>query len=179
MMLSGLTIENLLGTDIDIIPFNRDQLNPNSYNVRLHNKLVVYDDLILDMKKNNPAHVIEIPEDGYILQPNKLYLGRTVELIATSTDENSEKIYMPMISGRSSIGRLGINIHATAGFGDVGFNGFFTLEISVIQPIRIYPNCEIAQVYFEEVTTPCERYAGKYQNNTGIQTSQLFKDFVK
>lgn len=176
MMLSGLTIKNLLGTKIGIDPFNESQLNPNSYNVRLHNELLEYDDLVIDMKKDNPYHTITIPESGYILRPNRLYLGRTVEKISTS-DDTTEDAYMMMISGRSSIGRLGINIHATAGFGDVGFNGHVTLEISVVTPVRIYPNCEIGQVYFEEVTLPCNTYSGKYQNNSGIQTSQLFRDF--
>ena len=177
MMLSGLEIENLLDTDIEIKPFNRNQLNPNSYNVKLHNELIEYDCDVIDMKKDNPHHIITIPDDGLILFPNKLYLGRTVEFISTSNNNNENKVYMPMISGRSSIGRLGINIHATAGFGDAGFSGYFTLEISVVQPVRIYPYCEIGQVYFEEVTTPCEKYHGKYQNNTGIQTSQIFRDF--
>lgn len=176
MMLSGLTIKSLLNTKIGIEPFNESQLNPNSYNVRLHNELLEYDDPIIDMKKDNPYHKIIIPEDGYILKPNRLYLGRTVELISTSSNTD-EDAYMMMISGRSSIGRLGINIHATAGFGDVGFCGYVTLEISVITPVRIYPNCEIGQVYFEEVTLPCKPYSGKYQNNADIQTSQLFRDF--
>jgi len=127
----------------------------------------------LDMKKDNPHETIKIPEYGLILEPNKLYLGRTVE--KTFTDK-----YVPMIEGRSSIGRLGICIHATAGFGDVGFNGYWTLEIFCIHPIRIYPNVEICQIYYHDIKGEYDLYNnGKYSNNTGIQTSQLYKDFLK
>jgi dCTP deaminase len=84
-----------------------------------------------------------------------------------------------MIEGRSSVGRLGIFIHITAGFGDVGFKGFWTLEISCIQPVRIYAGVEICQVFYHTVTEPFEEYkSGKYQGNTEVQPSMLWKDFI-
>ena len=171
MILSGLEIEKNLGKNIIIEPYNKKQLNSNSYNVKLHNKLLVYKNDILDMKVNNEVEEIIIPESGYTLQPNQLYLGRTVEY--TKTDN-----YVPMIEGRSSIGRLGIFIHITAGFGDVGFAGYWTLEIFCIKPIIIYPNVEIDQLYYHTIDGEYEEYTStKYQNNTDVQPSMLYKDF--
>ena len=114
MILSGKQIEKKQGTDIIITPFNKKQINPNSYNLRLHPELMIYDEVTLDMKKNHATKNIIIPEDGLLLEQNKLYLGRTVEHTQT-------KNLVPMLEGRSSIGRLGLFIHITAGFGDVGF----------------------------------------------------------
>ncbi|WP_432667429.1 dCTP deaminase [Wukongibacter baidiensis] len=171
MILSGREIKDRVGKDIFIEPFSDDQLNPNSYNLRLHNELVVYEEEVLDMKKDNKAKKIIIPPEGLVLEPGKLYLGRTLEYTRT---EN----YVPMLEGRSSIGRLGLYIHVTAGFGDVGFSGYWTLEIHCIQPIRIYPEVEICQIYYHTIQGEFEKYSsGKYQNNEGIQTSKLFKDF--
>ncbi|TKZ36317.1 dCTP deaminase [Brachyspira catarrhinii] len=172
MILSGLEIEKNLGKNIIIEPFNRSQLNSNSYNVRLHNKLLVYKEKTLDMKKPNETKEIIISEKGYKLEPNELYLGRTLEYTTT-------KNFVPMIEGRSSIGRLGIFIHITAGFGDVGFSGYWTLEIFCIKPIIIYPNVEIAQLYYHTIDGEYEEYSSKYQNNTDVQPSMLYKDFLK
>lgn len=173
MILSGLEIKKRLGKDIFISDFDEKRLNPNSYNLRLHDELLVYDEKILDMKKNNKTKKIVIPKEGLVLQPGVLYLGRTVEHTRT---EN----LVPMLEGRSSIGRLGLYIHVTAGFGDVGFNGYWTLEISCIQPVRIYPYVEIAQIYYHTIEGEFEKYkSGKYQNNQGIQSSQLYREFIE
>ena len=139
----------------------------------LHNELLVYENELLDMRIKNPAKKILIPDDGFIMQPGKLYLARTVEYTQTNN-------YVPMLEGRSSIGRLGICIHVTAGFGDVGFSGYWTLELFCVQPVKIYAGVEIAQIYYHEITEPYETYShvnGKYQNNTGIQTSMLYREF--
>lgn len=173
MILSGLEIEKNLGKNIIIEPFSRSQLNSNSYNVRLHNKLLVYKEKTLDMKKPNETKEIIISDKGFKLEPNELYLGRTLEYTTT-------KNFVPMIEGRSSIGRLGIFIHITAGFGDVGFSGYWTLEIFCIKPIIIYPNVEIAQLYYHTIDGEYEEYSSdKYQNNTDVQPSMLYKDFLK
>ncbi|MHB8064933.1 MAG: dCTP deaminase [Ruminiclostridium sp.] len=173
MILSGKEIKKRLGTEINIVPFDEGLLNPNSYNLRLHNELLIYENSTLDMKKDNLTRKIEIPSEGLILEPNKLYLGRTVEYTQT---ENC----VPMLEGRSSIGRLGLFIHVTAGFGDVGFNGFWTLEIFCVQPIKIYANVEICQIYYHTLLGEYDKYSsGKYQNNKGIQPSLLYKDFEK
>lgn len=173
MILSGLEIKKRLGTDIFITPFQEEQLNPNSYNLTLHDELVVYTEEPLDMKKDNPHKTITIPPSGLLLEPNRLYLGRTHEYTKTQN-------LVPMLEGRSSIGRLGLSIHITAGFGDVGFSGYWTLEINCIQPIIIYPFVEVCQVYYHTLEGPYAEYSsGKYQKNQGIQTSQLYKDFLK
>ena len=170
MILSGLEIEKHINKEIIITPFDREKLNPNSYNLSLHNELLIYDEKILDMKRENKTEKIIIPTEGIILQPGKLYLGRTEEYTKT---EN----YIPMLEGRSSIGRLGICIHVTAGFGDVGFAGYWTLELFCVQPVKIYPGVQIAQIYYHTITEPYERYIkGKYQNNQGIQASMLYKE---
>ena len=174
MILSGQEIKANLDKDIVIKPYDERQLNTNSYNLRLHNELLVYQNHTLDMKKNNQADKITIPPEGLVLEPSKLYLGRTVEYTETHK-------YVPMLEGRSSVGRLGLFIHITAGFGDIGFKGFWTLEIFCVQPIRIYPNVEVCQIYYHTISGDYTTYGqkGKYQNNTGIQTSMLYKDFEK
>ncbi len=173
MILSGREIAARMGKDIDITPYNPDQLNPNSYNLKLHDELLVYDSHVLDMKVENKASSLMIPSTGIQLDPGKLYLGRTVE--HTRTDN-----LVPMLEGRSSIGRLGMFVHVTAGFGDVGFNGYWTLEIFVVQPLIIYPNVEICQIYYHHLDGEYANYqSGKYQNNSGIQPSKLYLDFEK
>jgi dCTP deaminase len=170
MILSGRRIRESLGKEIIIDPFNPDQLNPNSYNLRLHNELVVYDAPVLDMRAENPVSRLTIPEDGLELEPNRLYLGRTLEYTATSG-------FVPMLEGRSSIGRLGLFVHITAGFGDVGFRGYWTLEIFCVQPIRVYPGVQICQVFYHTIEGDYDSYeGGKYQNNTGIQQSLLYRE---
>ena len=171
MILSGKEIEKHIGKEIVIEPYDPKRLNPNSYNLSLHHELLVYENRQLDMKMPNPVKKLIIPKDGLRLEPGRLYLGRTNEF--TKTDR-----FVPMLEGRSSIGRLGLFIHVTAGFGDVGFAGYWTLEIFCVQPIRIYAGVEICQIYYHDIHGEYERYSsGKYQNNTGIQPSLLYQDF--
>jgi len=171
MILSGKEIIKHIGKEIIIEPFDEKKINPNSYNLTLNNELLVYENQLLDMKKLNPVRHLIIPEGGLQLEPNRLYLGRTNEF--TKTDG-----YVPMLEGRSSTGRLGLFIHVTAGFGDVGFAGYWTLEIFCVQPIIIYPNVEICQIYYHDIDGEYEPYhSGKYQNNSGIQPSLMYKDF--
>jgi dCTP deaminase len=174
LILSGLEIERQINAgNISITPFERGLLNPNSYNLRLHGELLVYTDEILDMKKPLGTRKIDIPDDGLILSPGILYLGRTYEHTSTGR-------FVPMLEGRSSIGRLGLYIHVTAGFGDVGFSGYWTLEIQCVQPVKIYPMVEICQIYYHTINGEFKKYeGGKYQNNTGIQPSMSYKDFER
>lgn len=174
MILSGRKIfEEVNAGNIAISDFDPKRLNPNSYNLRLHDELMLYSHGILDMKKPNEYSLIKIPKRGLTLLPGVLYLGRTME--RTRTD-----CYVPMLEGRSSVGRLGIYIHVTAGFGDVGFDGFWTLEISCVQPVIIYPGVEICQIYYHTIDGEYDKYlSGKYQGNTGIQPSRMWMDFNK
>jgi dCTP deaminase len=170
MILSGAEIQRRLGSDIKIDPFKEENLNPNSYNLTLHHELLTYQEVVLDMKKSNRVSRLSIPESGLTLEPNRLYLGRTVERTETHN-------LVPMIEGRSSIGRLGLFVHVTAGFGDVGFKGFWTLEMFAIQPIRIYPGTSICQIFYHQIVGDIHEYVSdKYQNNHDIQPSLLFKE---
>jgi dCTP deaminase len=172
MILSGEEIRRRLGTDIKIEPYTESRLNPNSYNLSLHEELAVYEDEVLDMKQRPTLRRFNIPPEGYVLQPGTLYLGRTVEYTETHN-------LVPMLEGRSSIGRLGMFVHVTAGFGDVGFCGYWTLEITSIQPIRIYAGVEICQIFYHQIHGDFRPYrSGKYQNNQGLQPSLLYKELT-
>jgi dCTP deaminase len=170
MILSGDEIRNHLGSDIIIDPFDESNLNPNSYNLTLHDEVMIYEEVVLDMRQPNRVRRIPIPEHGLVLNPNQLYLGRTAEYTETHN-------FVPMIEGRSSIGRLGLFVHVTAGFGDVGFKGHWTLEMFAVQPVKIYPGVSIAQIFFHEITGEIVEYCSeKYQNSRDIQPSLLYRE---
>ena len=143
MILSDSRIlEEIEKGSIKIVPYSRECLGSNSYDVHLGKHLATYTNKELDAKKHNTIEHFEIPEDGIILLPNELYLGVTEEYTETHS-------HVPFLEGKSSTGRLGIDIHATAGKGDVGFCGNWTLEISVKQPVRVYFGMPIGQlIYF-------------------------------
>ena len=170
MILSGHEIRAELGGNIVIEPFDDSRLNPNSYNLALHDELMVYEEVVLDMRKANRVRRIRIPREGLVLQPSQLYLGRTAERTETHN-------LVPMIEGRSSVGRLGLFVHVTAGFGDVGFCGYWTLEMFAVQPVRIYAGVPICQIFYHDLRGEFTEYASdKYQHNTDIQPSMLFKE---
>jgi dCTP deaminase len=143
--------------EIVIEPFRSSCLGTNSYDVHLGTTLAVYEDAILDAKKHNKIKYIEIPDEGYILLPGTLYLGVTEEYTETHT-------CVPFLEGKSSVGRLGIDIHATAGKGDVGFCNTWTLEISCTQPVRIYKGMPIGQLIYFAVDGAIENYYNKKPN---------------
>jgi dCTP deaminase len=170
MILSGHEIRAKLGQDIVIDPYVEANLNPNSYNLSLHDELLIYEELVLDMRRSNRVRRITVPAEGLVLSPGQLYLGRTVERTETHN-------LVPMIEGRSSIGRLGLFVHVTAGFGDVGFCGYWTLEMFAVQPVRIYPGVAICQIFYHQIHGDVTEYASnKYQHNQDIQPSLLFKE---
>lgn len=170
MILSGHEIRKHLGSSLVIDPFDESRLNPNSYNLTLHDELLTYEEVVLDMAEPNRTRRLRIPKEGLVLTPQKLYLGRTVERTETHN-------FVPMIEGRSSIGRLGLFVHVTAGFGDVGFCGYWTLEMFAIQPIRIYPSVPICQIFYHHITGTISEYASdKYQHNHDIQPSLFYKE---
>ena len=170
MILSGEQIRSRLGDSIFIDPFQEENLNPNSYNLTLHDELLIYEEVVLDMRQVNRVRRIQIPPDGMVLSPNQLYLARTVERTETHN-------LVPMVEGRSSVGRLGLFVRVTAGFGNVGFCGYWTLELFAVQPVRIYPGVSICQMFYHEVVGDIEEYASeKYQHNHDIQPSLLYKE---
>ena len=167
MILSGDEIRKNLGADIKIDPFCESQLNPNSYNLTLHDELIVYEEVVLDMKKPNRVRRMTIPDEGLVLSPNQLYLGRTIETIETHH-------VVPMVEARSSVSRLGLFVNVTAGFGDVGYRGCWTLEMCAVQPVRIYPGVPICQILFHQVCGSIQEYTSeKYQHSDDIQPSCL------
>lgn len=169
-------LDNIERKRIVITPFVPECLGTNSYDVHLGKTLAVYNDTVLDAKKHNQITTFEIPEDGYVLEPNTLYLGVTEEYTETHD-------HVPFLEGKSSIGRLGIDIHATAGKGDVGFCNFWTLEISVKLPVRVYAGMPVGQlIYFEvkgEVLTPYStKRSAKYNERKPVPVeSMMWKNF--
>lgn len=135
-------LEEIERGNIVIEPFRPECLGTNSYDVHLGKYLATYNDRVLDARKHNKITHFEIPDEGYVLEPGTLYLGVTEEYTETHA-------HVPFLEGKSSVGRLGIDIHATAGKGDVGYCNTWTLEISVSQPVRVYAGMPIGQlIYF-------------------------------
>ena len=159
---------------IHIKPFHPDQVGPNSYDVRLGHTLKVYTNEVLDVKIENPVETLKIPKEGLVLEPGTLYLGNTIEAVGSD-------YYVPMYEGRSSMARLGIQSHISAGFGDIGFKSNWTLEIIVHKKIRIYGGMKIGQIYFHGVdqmhNINNNLYRGKYYDQTEPQQSKSFNDF--
>ncbi len=166
MILSDTKIlESIQNGQIIIEPFDRKCLGTNSYDVHLSKYLAVYDNKILDAKKHNTIREIIIPEEGFIIEPGTLYLGVTQEYTET---HNS----VPFLEGKSSVGRLGIDIHATAGKGDVGFCNTWTLEISCVHPVRVYAGMPIGQLIYFKVDGDIENYYNKKQNAKYINKTE-------
>ncbi len=171
MILTGNEIIKRLNKDIFIEPFNPERVNPNSYNLSLSNELMIYTEDVLDPKEKNKTHTIAIPEEGYVLEPGRVYLARTSEYTKTYN-------LVPMLIGRSSLGRLGLAVHVTSGFGDVGFCGYWTMQLVCVQRMRIYPGMKICQIFYHTVCGDTTDYSStKYQNSGEIMASQIFQEF--
>jgi len=133
----------------------------------------------LDAKKDNPTWIHSIPEEGLILRPDQFYIAGTIEMAGSSS-------FIPMYEGRSSMARLGILSHLSAGFGDVGFENRWTLEIKVAHPVKVYPGMRIGQVAFHSVDPDVlfdmknknELYQSKYSINNQSQSSKSHLDFA-
>ncbi|MBP3943473.1 dCTP deaminase [Sphingobacteriaceae bacterium WQ 2009] len=165
MILSDKRIlEEIASGSIVIEPYDRKFLGTNSYDVHLGKHLATYRNRVLDAKEHNEIDHFIIPEEGFVLEPNTLYLGVTLEYTETHK-------HVPFLEGKSSTGRLGIDIHATAGKGDVGFCNTWTLEISATQPVRIYAGMPIGQLIYFAVEGEIEvlyntKGNAKYNNKT-------------
>ena len=160
---------------IVIEPYRRGCLGSNSYDVHLGSMLAIYEDQEIDAKKHNKIKNFLIPAEGFVLHPGEFYLGVTEEYTETHA-------HVPFLEGKSSVGRLGIDIHATAGKGDIGFCNHWTLEISVKKPVRVYAGMPIGQLIFfaveGDVHTPYSKkssakYMGRY---AGPVESMMFKN---
>ncbi len=171
-------LERIDEGSITIRPFERKQLGSNSYDVRLGDKLLLYKNELLDPKIDNPTEEIIIPEDGFLLKPGKLVLAVTREFTETLKD-------VVMVEGKSSLARLGLLVHITSGFGDVGFRGHITLELTCVQPIKIYAGMKIAQIYYQKVEgmviNPYNvKVDAKYNNDDSTPiSSKMWKNFLE
>lgn len=172
MILSGEEIiKHVKSMNIIIEPFNEKQVGPNSYDFTLSDQLLIYDVDQLDCGVDNPTYSFTIPSSGFKLRPNELYLGCTNERFGSSK-------YVPWIDGRSSMGRLGLSVHITAGRGDLGFVGRWTLEITVVKPLVVYPNQRIGQVTFFNVEGSKNiQYKGRYQSQLEPTSSRLWQGY--
>ncbi len=158
MILSDLEILAAIEAgQIVIEPFDRAKLGTNSYDVHLGPSLAVYDAAVLDAREHNTISHFDIPDEGIVLQPGRLYLGVTKEYTETHAT-------VPFLEGKSSVGRLGIDIHATAGKGDVGFCNYWTLEISVSMPVRVYAGMPVGQLIYFTVSGNIENYYNRKRN---------------
>lgn len=177
---------------ISIEPYDENNINPNSYNLTIGNTCKILDfnnetviNPFIDISQFNieatyryidaakPVQYtdIDIPEEGLILRPGELYLIATNEIIGTDC-------YIPMITGRSSMGRMGVSVHQEAGFGDIGYHGKWTLQVTVVKPVKIYPNMKMAQMYMVVPSGDTSiKYKGKYQNSNTAKGSEIAKEF--
>ncbi|MEV6524583.1 dCTP deaminase [Longispora sp. NPDC051575] len=170
MILTGPKIAASAATGrIVISPFEPEQLNPNSYNIRLGTTLLTYDPGTIDAYKPNPTSEIVMDAGGFVLRPGELYLGHTMEEVGSD-------YYVPLLFGRSSVGRLGLFVEITAPIGDIGFHGQWTLMLSPVRPLRVYPGMKIGQIMFFESSGDIELYSGKYQRSSGPQESRYWHD---
>jgi dCTP deaminase len=178
-ILSGKEIEMAIRLgEIEISPFEATQLNPASYDLTLGEEITIYNcsrdrlPRCLDPKKDNPTTSFKMGPAGYVLQPSDGYLMHTKEVVGTNK-------YVPAIDGKSSIGRLFVMVHVTAGLGDPGFKGQYTLEVLTTYPIRLYPGMRICQVRFFTVRGEIDLYKGHYQGDTatGAVASHAYEQF--
>jgi len=170
-------LKEIKNGNIVILPLNPANIGTNSVDLTLSNELLVYENDLLDSRKPNATEKIIIPESGFILEKGRSYLASTNEWTET-------KNYVPIIEGKSSLARLFLAVHITAGFGDVGFKGNWTLELVPHKSIIVYPNMKICQICYHSITEqPLINYEqkndAKYSNQTGVTASKNHENFKK
>lgn len=177
MILGDLEIINF-GNKGKIKPFNLENVNPNTYDLTLDAEIKLYVNETLDCRIDNPTISTHI-HNAMILEPGKVYLAKTVEVIDLEPDFDS--FICATLMGKSSLGRLGLDVHISAGFIDTGFKGNIVLELRVEQPLIIYVGMPIAQIKFERSTVVDTPYnikkSSKYNNQTEVIASKMFENF--
>ena len=186
MILSDRSLREALAAGrIVIEPLDENLIQPSSIDVRLSNLFRVFRNHtagVIDVKQDMTGltELVEIPEDGvFMLHPGEFVLGSTLERVGVPND------LVARIEGKSSLGRLGLLIHSTAGFIDAGFDGHVTLELANVAslPITLYPGMKIGQVSFMQMTTPADHPYGqgargsKYFGQRGPTPSRYFENF--
>jgi len=170
MILTGPEIEKQVQNKrILIEPFDKNNITSNSYDISISDKIVHYTEAILDPKKKNQFTEETISQSGYELSPNKIYLVGTKEKIGSN-------FYVPICKGRSSTARLGMFVHITADIIDLGSFANWTLQIKVVEPMKIYPFLKLAQATFWKPIGTKSFYNGKYQGSIGPIPSKLYLD---
>lgn len=170
MILTGPKIEEEHDRGrIKIDPFVRRQVTTNSYDLRLGERYIEYEDEVLDTRE--PLNHVErrIPESGLLLEAGRFILGETQEMVGS--DE-----YVPIIHGKSSTARTGLFVHVTADLIDIGYYGRSTLQLYPTLPVRLFPGMLIAQVSFWKPLGEIRRYEGKYQGSDGPRVSLTYLD---
>ena len=164
---------------IHIEPYNRSQINPNSYDYRLapEIKILLTNNVIDDIECIDPRRQMNfreliIGENGLVLIPGLGYLASTME-------EFGSDFYASLCTGKSSIGRLFLQNHACAGLIDQGFFGHITLEITVTLPVVVYSGMRIGQIFWFESVGEALLYSGKYMKQNESLPSQIYKDIEK
>jgi len=185
MILSDKSIKEKINTgEISISPFSQDSLQPASYDLHLDKNIMYFNtngNNIIDVKKPVDELMIrtQISDSGFVIEPHQLVLANVIEI--TGVDSK----HVGRLEGKSSLARIGLIIHATAGFLDPGNKLRLTLEMVNLSPlpIRIYAGMKIAQIAFEELDTPCEKPYGskslnsKYVGDLTVQASKIWKNF--
>jgi len=155
---------------IVVDPFDPGQVNPNSYNFRLGRQCRVYSKYPLDPRVPNEDDEIELDDDGFLLEPGRLHLCCTMEILGS-------EYYAPTFAARSSVARLGLFINLSASLGDIGYIGQWTLQLFSIHPLWVYPGMEIGQMMWWRPQGEIVLYEGKYQSSQGPQTTLIHRDF--
>ncbi|MEU2514500.1 dCTP deaminase [Streptomyces syringium] len=173
MILTGpqITREHALGRLV-LDPFDDEQVQPNSYNLALGPTLIRYTDTVLDTRRENAFETINIPDEGFVLTPDRIYLGASVEVLGSDH-------FVPIIRSRSGAARLGMFVHVTADLIDVGSIGQTTFQLHAVQPVRVHAGDRLAQVTFWRTLGKIVLYDGKYQGSKGPQPSQIHRDALK
>lgn len=186
MMLSDRTLREALESGrIEVDPLAPKAIQPSSIDLRLGAQFRIFRNhtrAIIDVKQDlsDLTEMIEMGSDEpFILHPGEFVLGSTFERVKVPDD------LVARIEGKSSLGRLGLLIHSTAGFVDAGWNGQLTLELSNVAslPITLYPSMKIGQISFMQMTTPADQPYGssavgsKYQDQQGPVASRYFENF--
>lgn len=171
MILTGNQIINEVREgNITISPFDLLMVNPNSYNYRLGTVLYKINSPLLDPMEQSKYTKINLTEDGFLLQPHQLYLGTTFEEIGS-------EIFATTLIGRSSVGRLGLFVQITAPLGHVGTMHCWTLELKVVQPLRVYPRMKLGQVSFWVVSGDLKNdYSYRYCKYSNPEISKYFEE---
>ncbi|MFD9659006.1 dCTP deaminase [Streptomyces mirabilis] len=150
-------------------PFDPAQVQPNSYNIALGPTLAYYTGEVLDTRRENPSTVVPIPPEGFVLEPDRIYLGSSVEVLGSDH-------LVPVIRSRSGAARLGVFVHVTADLIDIGSIGQSTFQLHAVQPVRVHAGDRLAQVTFWRPQGEITLYDGKYQGSRGPQPSQIHRD---